>query len=160
MNDFARNKKIKGLVFHCSASKFGSATLINDWHLQRGWSGIGYTAVICNGLVENNTFMAFMDGAIEWGRDIDKQGAHTLRHNDKEGIVWIGESGKFTINQLEAGRRLILYFMEHHGLDPNNIEAHSDLDSKKPYCPGINIRRYVQKCVNFESLEEFVGLAW
>jgi hypothetical protein len=156
-----RNKKIKGLVLHCSASSFGSATLIKDWHVKgNGWSDIGYTMVVCNGKVENNTYMPFMDGAIEWGRDIDRDGAHTRGFNDLESICFIGLSGGFTINQLEAGRRVILHLIEKHGLDEKNIYGHSDLDDKKPFCPGIDVKKYVEKCIKLESLDEFVGLRW
>ncbi len=154
-------KKIKGLVFHCSDSSFGSATLIKGWHVnERGWSDIGYTMVICNGQVENDTYMSFMDGAIEWGRDIDKEAAAQRGFNDLEAVCWIGKSGTFTISQLEAGRRVILYLIEHHGLIPDKIYAHADLSKEKPHCPGIDIKRYVQKCINLEPLDEFVGLVW
>lgn len=154
---------LPGLVIHCSDSSFGSATLIKSWHTDpkpkgRAWRDIGYHVVICNGFVENNTYIDFMDGAIEWGRDIDEDGAHTFGFNDLPGLCLIGESGKFTIAQLEATRRVILYFIEHHGLDPETIKMHSDLDDRKPYCAGIKeFKKFVQKCINFESLDEFVG---
>lgn len=152
-------KHLKGLVIHCSDSSFGSATLIKGWHVkERGWDDIGYTVVVCNGQVENNTYMAFMDGAIEWGRDIDIAGAHTRGFNDLEALCLIGESGKFTINQLEATRRVILYFIEHCDLKPENIYAHSDLDKKKPHCCGLPIKEFVQACINLEPLDKFVGL--
>lgn len=154
------NKHLKGLVIHCSDSAFGSATLVKDWHVKgNGWSDIGYSIVICNGQVENNTYMTFMDGAIEWGRDIDIDGAHTRGFNDLEALCFIGKSGEFTINQLEAARRVILYLIEKHGLDPNKIYGHHELDNKKPFCPGIDVKRFVQKCISFESLTEFVGKA-
>jgi len=154
----SKNKHIKGLVLHCSDSDFGSATLIKGWHVnERGWDDIGYTAVICNGQVENNTYMAFMDGAIEWGRDIDVSGAHVRGFNDLEGLCLIGRSGKFTINQLEAARRVILYFIEHHGLDASKIYGHSDLDDKKPHCCGLDVKEFVKACINLETLDRFVG---
>ena len=37
---------IRGIVVHCTASKGGDAADVNQWHLERGWSGIGYHAVI------------------------------------------------------------------------------------------------------------------
>lgn len=155
----ANKKNIKGLVFHCSDSSFGSATLIKDWHVNgNGWSDIGYTAVICNGQVENNTFMPFMDGAIEWGRDIDREAAAQRGFNDMEAVCWIGESGKFTIKQLESGRVIVKHFVNELGLEPHKIYAHSDLDKKKPYCCGLNIQEYAYACLNDEPLDEFVGL--
>lgn len=153
------SKKIKGLVLHCSASAFGSATLIKDWHVKgNNWSDIGYTMVICNGHVENNTYMEFMDGAIEWGRDIDRDGAHTRGFNELESICFVGLSNGFTINQLEAARRVILYLIEHHELDPKKIYGHSDLDDKKPFCCGFDVPKFIEACINEEPLQEFVGI--
>lgn len=151
-------KKVTGLVIHCSDSSFGSATLIKDWHVKgNGWSDIGYTVVICNGQVENNTYIPFMDGAIEWGRDIDREGAHTRGFNDYEALCFIGESGKFTLKQLEAARKVIKYFVNHCGLDPFKIYAHSDLDKNKPHCCGLDIKRFVEACLMSNPLEQFVG---
>ena len=149
-------KQIKGLVIHCSDSTFGSATLIDKWHRERGWDGIGYTAVICNGMVENNTYMPFMNGAIEWGRDWDKMGAHTLGFNDYEAICLIGESGKFTEAQIETLERVVLELINDFGLPMSRIYGHSDLDSKKPHCPGFSVTEFVRACINTEPLDKFV----
>jgi len=154
-----KKKNIKGLVFHVSDSPFGSATLIKDWHVKgNGWSDIGYTAVICNGQVENNTFMPFMDGAIEWGRDIDREAAAQRGFNDMEAVCWIAKSGQMTLKQLESGRVFVKHFVNVLGLEPHKIYSHSDLDSKKPHCCGINIQEYVKACLADEPLDRFVGL--
>ena len=151
---------IDGLVIHCSDSTFGSVNLIKSWHTDkppkgRGWDDTGYTMVICNGQVENNTYVPFMDGAIEWGRDIDTNGAHTRGFNEFTSICLIGKSGKFTINQLESVRKVILYLVDYAGLDPNKIYAHGDLDKKKEHCPGIDIKEFVKACIGLEVLDEF-----
>ena len=56
------NKK-KGIIIHCSATKPSmdiGVKEINEWHLQRGWSGIGYHYVIRR------------NGDLETGRDLLK----------------------------------------------------------------------------------------
>ena len=75
-------RKINKIIIHCSATPEGrdiSAATINNWHKQRGWSGIGYHYVIK------------IDGSIEYGRDINKTGAHVKGHNKGSiGLCYIG----------------------------------------------------------------------
>lgn len=76
------NRYIDKIVVHCSATPEGrdvSASTIDDWHKQRGWSGIGYH------------FVVGLNGNIEYGRDLDKTGAHVKGHNTGSiGICYIG----------------------------------------------------------------------
>ena len=75
-------REIRKLIVHCSATPEGrevSASTINDWHLKNGWSGIGYHYVIG------------LDGTIEYGRPVEKQGAHVKGYNKSSiGICYIG----------------------------------------------------------------------
>ena len=55
------------------------AKLVDDWHKQRGWSGIGYH------------FFIKRDGQIELGRPLQKQGAHTKNQNKNSiGLCYAG----------------------------------------------------------------------
>ncbi len=75
-------RKINKIIIHCSATKEGediSAATIDRWHRDRGWSGIGYHYIVS------------LNGNIEYGRPIDKQGAHVKNHNKGSiGICYIG----------------------------------------------------------------------
>lgn len=75
-------REINRIILHCSATPQGAnftAADIRSWHLARGWSDIGYHYVIG------------IDGTVESGRCISKQGAHTKGHNkDSIGICYIG----------------------------------------------------------------------
>ena len=65
-------RNLSRIIIHCSATREGqdvSVDTIRRWHEDRGWSDIGYHFVIG------------IDGTIHRGRDIDKIGAHTYRHN-------------------------------------------------------------------------------
>ena len=81
-------REISHIVIHCSATIEGhyyTAKDIHQWHLDRGWSGIGYHYVI--GLA----------GDIKIGRDINENGAHVYGHNTNTiGICMIGGLGKDT----------------------------------------------------------------
>lgn len=73
---------IDKIIVHCSATPEGrdvSAATIDDWHKQRGWSGIGYHYVVS------------LDGTIEYGRDINKTGAHVKGQNKGSiGLCYVG----------------------------------------------------------------------
>lgn len=75
-------RKIEKIIVHCSATQEGrdlDAAEINRWHLKRGFNGIGYHYVI------------LLDGTIEYGRSIYKQGAHVKGENKYSiGICYIG----------------------------------------------------------------------
>jgi len=74
--------KVKYLVIHHTASGDVSAETIHQWHLNRGWVGIGYHYVVR------------ADGNIEQGRPDNKVGAHALNHNFHS--LGIALAGNFT----------------------------------------------------------------
>ena len=75
-------RTIKEIILHCSATPEGkdySVDTIRKWHLQRGFSDIGYHYVI------------YRDGSIHNGRDVNISGAHCTNHNSKSiGVCYIG----------------------------------------------------------------------
>ena len=70
------------IVIHCSATKENKDYSIEDikkWHLQRGFTNIGYH------------FIIRLNGTIEIGRPLNKPGAHVQNHNANSiGICYIG----------------------------------------------------------------------
>jgi N-acetylmuramoyl-L-alanine amidase len=75
-------RNIKGIIVHCSATREGIAfdgTDILKWHLERGFSTIGYHYII------------LLDGTVEKGRPEERIGAHCRGHNyNTLGICYIG----------------------------------------------------------------------
>lgn len=75
-------RKINKIILHCSATREGKdfrASDIRRWHLERGFSDIGYH------------FIVDLDGKIEPGRPIEQIGAHCSGQNkDSIGICYIG----------------------------------------------------------------------
>ena len=75
-------ESVDTIVVHCSATKPShevTADDIDQWHKERGWSGIGYHLVILR------------DGATQFGRPFTEQGAHVAGHNDHTvGICMVG----------------------------------------------------------------------
>ena len=82
LNLSVNKRNIKELIVHCSATPEGkdySVDTIRQWHLQRGFSDIGYHYVI------------YRDGSIHIGRDESIIGAHCTGHNTNSiGVCYIG----------------------------------------------------------------------
>lgn len=79
-------RNIEYIVVHCTATKQGinfSASDIDRWHKQRGWSGIGYHYVVD------------IYGNVEKGRQDNKIGAHVKGFNKNSiGVVYVGGLSK------------------------------------------------------------------
>lgn len=76
-------RAIDEIIIHCSATAEGKdfkADDIRRWHVQgNGWQDIGYHFVID------------LDGTVEVGRPVSKQGAHCSGHNKTTiGICYVG----------------------------------------------------------------------
>lgn len=76
-------RTIDEIIIHCSATAEGKdfkAADIRRWHVQgNGWQDIGYHFVID------------LDGMVEVGRPVAKQGAHCSGHNKTTiGICYVG----------------------------------------------------------------------
>ncbi len=133
-------RQIKQIAIHCSATPEGvdfSADDIRGWHLQRGWSDIGYHFVIR------------LNGDIEEGRPIEKTGAHVKGYNSQSiGICLVGglddnqqPKATFTDNQLIALEGLLT------GLSafcPNaEILGHRDFPNVHKACPSFDVRHWL-----------------
>lgn len=121
----------KYLTVHCSATtpslKYDVDT-IRQWHLQRGWSDVGYHFVIKT------------DGTVQPGRPLSRNGAGVAGHNkDNIHVCLIGgvtNNGvavdNFTDAQWDALRYLISELAGKYGIMEENIKGHRD------YSPDIN----------------------
>ena len=126
---FKRREETKKIVLHCSASPQGRGDTSEDihrWHLERGWSAIGYH------------FVLLEDGMIEVGRPHWAQGAHVRGHNhDSIGVCFIGQPNEMTFQQYTAFNELKKILVEMYGI--MDIVTHNDLDPKKE-CPGFSLK--------------------
>lgn len=134
---------MKGIIIHCSASTFGNAQIIEDWHKEgNNWSDIGYHFTILNGQIENNHNFKVMDGQIECGRDFDKSGAHAKGYNDYIGICLIGNT-EFTTAQFNSLATLIRELMDTYNIPPDKVLGHYQVSSKT--CPNFDVDNFIYK---------------
>jgi hypothetical protein len=147
-------KKINEIFIHHSASEFGDAELIDRWHKERGFKGIGYHFVVLNSFLtyrewHNDKINADLLGKIEKGRPLDADpwleaeeiGAHVYGFNsDSIGICLIHNSGQlYNIKQLDVYRRFCAGLMVHFDIPVANVQGHYEVEPKKPLCPSLDM---------------------
>ena len=134
LNLSVNKRDIKELIVHCSATPEGkdySVDTIRQWHLQRGFSDIGYHYVI------------YRDGSIHIGRDESIIGAHCTGHNTNSiGVCYIGgcaSDGKTPKDTRTAQQKqsLVKLLKELKTKYPQaSIHGHRDFSSKA--CPSFD----------------------
>ena len=127
-------RTINEIIVHCSATPEGkdyTLDTIRQWHLQRGFSDIGYHYVI------------HPDGLVEVGRDVNIAGAHCSGHNSKSiGICYIGgmtaDNKKAKDTRTDAQKvNLKVLLQAMRKLYPNaKIHGHRDFAAKD--CPSFD----------------------
>lgn len=120
-----KRTQTKMIVLHHAAAKSCNPQQVHQWHLNNGWSGIGYN------------FFVSRDGKIYRGRPEDVVGAHAANYNSISiGICFEGDYMVQTIpkEQLEAGKELVAYLKDKYNI--TNVKGHRDLMATS--CPGKN----------------------
>ena len=130
-------RSINKIIVHCSATQEGrdlDAAEINRWHLKRGFNGIGYHYVV------------LLDGTIEYGRSVYKQGAHVKGENKGSiGICYIGgvesergSNGKWIAKDTrtpEQKESLLLLLKTLKKMHPSaTIHGHNEFAAKSCLC--------------------------
>lgn len=153
------------IIVHCSASDFGTAIMIDQWHRSppRNWSSIGYHAVIENGFPHASFLTAgpngkpkrirLHNGMISFGRPLDadedidahEQGAHAYGFNrDTLAICLIGNK-VFTKQQIiSLVKEIRLYDTWFKmGISAENVGelviGHYELPNVDKTCPNLNM---------------------
>ena len=121
--NMSKRTKTDLIVLHHAATKSCSVEDVHRWHLDKGWSGVGYH------------FFIRKDGTIWRGRPEDRIGAHTVDYNSKS--IGICFEGNFELEpmpefQKAAGLDLIVYLKGKYPI--KDIKGHREL--KATACPG------------------------
>ena len=123
--NFTRRATTDEIILHHAEAKHASVEEVNRWHLERGWTGIGYH------------FYIRKDGKVYHGRPEWAVGAHAMGHNARAiGVCCEGSYMTETMPaaQLDALKALIRQLM---GKYPGaRLMRHCDVNSTD--CPGKN----------------------
>ena len=142
-------RKIDEIIVHCTATRpdwfagKSAQAKVNEvrrWHLDRGWSDIGYHYLIDR------------DGTVVEGRPVERTGAHVKGHNTGTiGVALLGGLGgsagdsfadHFTQEQDDALRALIADLqVEHMGI--RKISGHNQYAAKA--CPCFSVPAWLKE---------------
>lgn len=146
------------IVVHESASTWGDVKAIRRWHMKRGWSDIGYHAVILNGRRSSPShYDPRIDGKIELGRSEAVQGCHCSSDNMNSvalGVCLIGIPGKKGYPTLAQIDSLVDYLATRclkYDIPTSAITQHSDHEPRKPLdasLPIAHLRCKVEDRIN------------
>lgn len=137
----AKRRETRYIVIHCAATPpdmVVTAEMVDRWHKQNGWAGIGYHYLIRR------------DGMIEPGRPIDDQGAHVSGHNQYSvGICLAGgidsrkrPENNFTPQQWASLKAILRQL---RGIYPSaRILGHKDLNPGKA-CPCFDVAAWLRQ---------------
>lgn len=157
-----KKRKIQRIYIHCSASDYGDAEIIDDWHETRGWKGIGYNYVVGGAVVKEN--VGYSPGFIQIGRDVERCPAHVKSDNvDSLGICIVGnfddksplgkaEVGAGTRIAIRSAMILVAELSLRLGLPVRQIVGHHEVNlipGKTPTtksCPGHKFNMDVFRC--------------
>lgn len=120
---FSRRNKTDEIILHHAEASHASVEEVNRWHLERGWTGIGYH------------FYIRKDGKVYRGRPEWAVGAHAQGHNSRAiGICCEGAYMTETMPaaQLDALKDLIRTMMAKY--PGAKLLRHKDVNSTD--CPG------------------------
>ncbi len=130
-------RKINKIIIHCTATPEGREHDVADirrWHLKRGFNDIGYH------------YLIHIDGTIEEGRPINKQGAHCSGENKGSiGLCYVGGMSKDmkkakdtrTVKQKDSLILLMIQLMYKYNKDMT-IHGHNEYANKA--CPSFNVQ--------------------
>jgi len=133
-------RTIKYIVIHATATPPDLDIGVNEirrWHKERGWSDIGYHYVIRR------------DGTLEYGRPIDKAGAHVRGYNKHSiGIALVGgvdrhgnPDNNYTNKQFQMMFELL--GMLKSDFPQAEILGHRDFPSVNKACPSFDVKEFL-----------------
>lgn len=130
-------RDIEYIVIHCAATKPSMDVPIErvrKWHLDRGWSDIGYHYYITR------------DGKIHNGRDLSIVGAHVRGYNKNSiGICYeggINEKGDPEDNRTDEQKKSLLKVINVLKFVFKNavVQGHRDFPNVKKACPSFDAK--------------------
>lgn len=133
-------RKIDEIIVHCTATPEGRDISVGDitrWHIDRGFTTIGYHYVV------------LLDGTIERGRPEEQVGAHCKGHNSRSiGIAYVGGCDKAmrpkdtrTTPQCASLAHLLKKLKAKY--PQATIYGHNELANKA--CPSFDVQKWINE---------------
>ena len=133
-------RSIDKIILHCTATPAGREVSVDEirrWHIERGFSDVGYHYVI------------HLDGTVSYGRPLPLPGAHCKGHNAHSiGVCYVGGCDKQmrphdtrTAAQRTAMLQLVRHLKQQH--PKATIHGHYDFDRKA--CPSFDVETWTKE---------------
>lgn len=125
-------RTINRIIVHCSDSDVqahDNIDVIRKWHLERGFSDVGYHYYITK------------HGIIQYGRSLDKIGAHCFNENEDSIGICLGGRLQFKEDQFKALAKLITSLYYTIGI----MSVHGHYEYSEKTCPNFNVPDFVEK---------------
>ncbi|MBP3354444.1 MAG: N-acetylmuramoyl-L-alanine amidase [Bacteroidales bacterium] len=133
-------RAIDEIIVHCTATPEGRDISVEDitrWHIDRGFTTIGYHYVV------------LLDGTIERGRPEEQVGAHCKGHNSRSiGIAYVGGCDKAmrpkdtrTVRQCASLARLLKELKTKY--PTATIHGHNEFANKA--CPSFDVQKWINE---------------
>ena len=147
-------RKVNKIVIHCTATKEGvnvSPATIKQWHLNRGFSDIGYHYIIG------------IEGKINSGRPVSRAGAHVKNGNsDSIGISYVGgldSNGKAKDTRTDAQKASLIKILK----VLKNIYPQASIHGHRDYSPdrdnnGVEEHEFMKQCPCYNAELEYLDL--
>lgn len=153
------------IIVHCSASHYGTASLINAWHLKRGWGNvaksipaIGYQGVVENGFPtydhwKKRVRVRMFNGQWATGRPMDADddieaheiGAHAYGFNRTTIAIALVGLDTFTSKQIVTLVKAIKLFQHWFKIPTDKASTsrlllgHNELPGVTKACPNLDM---------------------
>ena len=136
-------RDIDKIIVHCTATREGSPVSLDTvrrWHLERGWSDIGYH------------YLILLDGTIERGRPEHIQGAHVKGYNRNSiGVSYVGGVDRNlnpkdtrTQDQKDSLHNLLSNLLASY--EDATLHGHNEFSSKA--CPSFDVSKEYDYIIN------------
>lgn len=136
--------KIVGIMIHHSASEYGNADTIRQWHTSapRNWDDIGYNDVILNCYPTYEHYRSCnpdmdSDGVCEDGREIQYVPAGAKGYNTNWIHICLIGNGTFSSAQLDRLQEVVGYYKFKYPTI-QKVLRHCDVNDRKPDCPSLS----------------------
>lgn len=125
-------RQINHIVVHCADTPKDVHFDINNirqWHLERGWSDVGYHYII------------LLNGTIQLGRDLNTAGAHVKGYNKNSiGVCYIGGKGQDTRTVQQKASLVYLIATLRRIFTKAKVWGHRDFAGVTKQCPSFNAK--------------------
>ena len=138
-----QKREINVAVIHCSDSDYpqhDNIETVRHWHKIREFSDVGYHYYIRQ------------DGTVEFGRDLDREGAHVLHYNHDSVGICLGGKTYFSEAQMRSAARLLdILAVTVSGKGKDTwIFPHNYFTENKT-CPNFNLEKIAKHSIQPNS---------